>query len=71
MAVPRPPTVVPHPSSLLALEVDEQVSPVDWDEQIRMLGGCLYHTSAWSEFRAFDAATELVIGLFRMAPKKI
>jgi hypothetical protein len=59
MAVTRPSALEVPRSVPLALQVTEEVPPAEWDEEIRALGGSLYHTSAWSEFRAVDSAQSL------------
>jgi hypothetical protein len=59
MAATRPPILAPPGLAPLRLEVAEQVPAAEWDAEVRGLGGCLYHSSAWSAFRAADSSQPL------------
>jgi hypothetical protein len=43
----------------IVVEVDCAVSPAGWDDEIRAFGGSLFHTHAWSEYRARNSAQAL------------
>jgi hypothetical protein len=35
------------------------VEATHWDDEVRSLGGCLFHSHAWSEFRSLDSSQSL------------
>jgi Acetyltransferase (GNAT) domain len=45
--------------SPVRLDIDDEVLPARWDSHIRAVGGCLFHTQAWSEFRSLSSAQSL------------
>jgi Acetyltransferase (GNAT) domain len=45
--------------AVLNLHVADVVQAEQWDNEIRALGGCLFHSHAWSEFRSVDSTQPL------------
>jgi hypothetical protein len=54
---------VRSPSIAPTLDVVHQVRPLapDWDQDLRSLGGAVFHTSAWSEYRSHQGAHPLFL----------
>jgi hypothetical protein len=56
---PQSRRLAPTNLSPVKLDVERAVPAEQWDNQIRALGGCLFHTHVWSQFRSVASAQPL------------